>query len=217
LATAQASGLNILCVEGTQIVSKLVGESEQNLVNLFKMARENSPSVIIIDQIEALAGKRNFSGSTAFERLLSCFLIELDGVGTPEQGQTGAPLVLVIATTQDRTLLDPAILRPGRMDMQILVPIPDRQARLEILELATVKMTIVNEDGKTCEKQALLDTIACSNASVGMTGADLTSLCREAALLTLRGNIEASAVPISAFHTALKQLRRRKMNLKRSN
>ncbi|KAJ3319614.1 hypothetical protein HDV06_006176 [Boothiomyces sp. JEL0866] len=169
-------GSTFLTVSGASMYSSLLGESEAQIRQLFRNARSAAPSIIFLDEIDALVGKRGFasgkSGDSVQERILSTLLNEMDGIELAKD-------VLVVGATNRPDLVDAALLRPGRFDKVILVPAPNQQARKEILQVYTRKMPVSNLD---------YDLIASETAC--FTGADLKSLCRETALNQLRSNNE---------------------------
>lgn len=166
--------------------------------------------------MEALAPARGQDSSTeqAFDRLLSTLLVEMDGVGTQGGDATGdgGPLVIVVAATAHKARLDPAILRPGRLDLHLLLPLPDPHARRAILlrHMASMPVTThaaeveaalgvrpAQEDGRAAIAAAL------SERTAGMTGAQLENLCREAAMVALREDLAAGEVNAHHFAKAL--------------
>lgn len=130
------NSVNILPVDSASIVSSVIGQAERNLTSVFSVAREIAPAVVIIENIDLLVANRDYldndssSTSEAFSRLLSTLLIQVDGLRNPT---ADAPPVLVIATTTCLNLLDPALLRPGRIDVHIEVRPPNKQSRLQLL------------------------------------------------------------------------------------
>lgn len=157
----------------TQLYSMYVGEGEQNLREAFRRARLAAPSLLFLDEIDALAPKREASGggggADVGTRLLSALLTEMDGL----EGATG---VIVVGATNRPHALDAALLRPGRLDALVYVPPPDRAGRREVLR--------VHARGLALAAEANLEAIA--DAAEGFTGAELQSLCREAAFAALR-------------------------------
>lgn len=153
-------------VTGADILSKWVGESERNIARLFARARENRPSVIFIDEIDALFPRRGLATNDGYQAgVVDQFLGEMDGMG----GQDG---VFIIGATNRRDILDPALLRGGRLSRQIEIPLPDRSARLELFRLNTARMPLRGVD---------LDALA--DGTEGLSGADVKALCQEAAML----------------------------------
>jgi SpoVK/Ycf46/Vps4 family AAA+-type ATPase len=177
LMAARMAMANIFSVRGTDLLSSVVGESEVKLQRLFAAARASAPSIILLDRIESVAPVRGFDTSSeqSSDRLLSSLLVELDGVGGPRE------VVMVIATTDAKSSIDPALLRPGRMDIHIDVPLPDEPARRAILLSKLAEMPV-----PAPEAEEVAHAIAASSA--GMSGADLENLCRECAMEVIREN-----------------------------
>ncbi|MGC8662280.1 MAG: CDC48 family AAA ATPase [Candidatus Micrarchaeia archaeon] len=168
-AVANESDANFISISGPELVSKFVGESEEKLRTLFKEANEKAPSIIFMDEIDAIAPKREEATNEVERRMVSQLLTLMDGIG--KRGQ-----VIVLAATNRPEAIDPALRRPGRFDREIEIGVPDRNARKEILQIHTRNMPLA--------KDVDLDEIA--NITHGYTGADLSALVREAAMATLR-------------------------------
>ena len=170
-AVAHETDAHFSFLSGPEIVSKFYGESESRLREIFADAERNAPSIIFIDEIDAIAPKREeMGGEKQVERRIVAQLLALMD-GLKQRGQ-----VVVIAATNVPNLLDPALRRPGRFDREIEIPIPDRDGREEILAIHTRGMPL-SEDVN-------MDEIA--NITHGYVGADLAALCREAAMHALR-------------------------------
>jgi transitional endoplasmic reticulum ATPase len=187
-AAATESGANFIAVNGPEILSKWVGESERAIREIFRRARMVAPAIIFLDEIDSIAparGSRVDSGVT--DRIVNQLLTEMDGI-KPLRG------VVVIAATNRPDLLDPALLRPGRFDRIIKVPPPDRKARLEILKIHTRRVPLASD----------VDLEKLADMTNGFTGADLEALVREAVMLALREKLEAREVSIKYFLEALK-------------
>jgi transitional endoplasmic reticulum ATPase len=152
-------------VTAADLTSKWLGESERNVKRLFQRARENQPSVIFIDEVDAIASDRGEAWS--FRPQINQLLAEIDGI----KGQRG---VFVLAATNRPERLDPALLRGGRLSPRIEIPLPDRAARLAILERLSAAMPLESVD---------LDAVA--GATGELSGADLKALCQQAALLAM--------------------------------
>jgi transitional endoplasmic reticulum ATPase len=187
-AAATESGANFIAVNGPEILSKWVGESERAIREIFRRARMVAPAIIFLDEIDSIAparGSRVDSGVT--DRIINQLLTEMDGI---------KPLrsVVVIAATNRPDLLDPALLRPGRFDRIIKVPPPDRKARLEILKIHTRRVPLASD----------VDLEKLADMTNGFTGADLEALVREAIMLALREKLEAREVSMKYFLEALK-------------
>ncbi|KAG0237802.1 spermatogenesis associated protein 5 [Actinomortierella wolfii] len=184
-ALAQELGINFMLVEGSQIRSKIVGESEQNIARMFAQAKANAPCILFIDQIDVLAPARGttFSSENSGDRIVTSLLTEMDGFFT---GRAGSVVdVLVLAATNRPEVIDSAIMRPGRLDQIIHVPVPDEAVRLKILAgfLSKMPIKLDQEQIKTLAKD-----------TDGFSGADLENLCRETALICLRENIHNGQV-----------------------
>lgn len=167
-AVANESDAHFIDISGPELVSKFVGESEEKLREIFNEAKEKAPTVIFMDEIDAIAPKREEATNEVERRMVSQLLALLDGMGS--RGQ-----VIVIGATNRPNAIDPALRRPGRFDREIEIGVPDRNARKEILQIHTRNMPL---------KGVNLDELA--DLTHGYTGADLTALAREAAMCTLR-------------------------------
>jgi transitional endoplasmic reticulum ATPase len=188
-AVAHEACANFLAVRSTQILSKWFGESERQLARLFTRARQVAPAVIFLDEIDALAPRRgsHVGDPAATERIVNTLLVELDGI----QELNG---VVVIGATNRPSLLDPALLRPGRFDELIYVAIPDREGRLHILRALTASMPL----GPDVDLERL------SARTEGFTGADLEGLVRRAGLRALRESMSAMVTTMPHFEHALR-------------
>ncbi|XP_063900851.1 uncharacterized protein LOC135120478 isoform X4 [Zophobas morio] len=197
LALANLLQLKVVRVDCSSVRSKFVGESEKILSKIFTRCRLAAPCVLLLDQIDVLGLKRAADGDQSADRLLSCLLTEMDGIF----GNSVAPeSVLVVATTDRPEVLDPALLRPGRLEVHIEVPLPDKRARGEILE-AKLLHTPSN---------LTLDIFReAVDATAGCSGADLENLCREAVMTGLREDIHMPALEDCHMRTSLEELRRR--------
>jgi len=186
-AVATESESNFISIKGPEVMSKWVGESEKAVRMIFKKARQVAPCVVFLDEIDAIAHRRGYdTDSGVGERVVNQLLTSLDGLETLEG-------VVVVGATNRPDMVDPALLRTGRFDRLILVPVPDRQARIEILKVHTKEMPL---EGVDLEELAVeLD---------GYTGADIEGLCREAAMLALRENRKARKVTMAHFQEAMK-------------
>ncbi|MDI9618035.1 CDC48 family AAA ATPase [Methanothermobacter sp.] len=191
-AVANESQANFIAVKGPELLSKWVGESEKGVREVFRKARQTAPTVIFFDEIDSIASVR--SGSTAdsgvTQRVVNQLLTEIDGL---EELQD----VAVIAATNRPDILDPALLRPGRFDRHVKVEDPDREARLAIFKVHTKDMPLA--DDVNLEKLA--------DKTEGYVGADIEAVCREAAMLTLRENMDAEEVPMKHFLEAMEKIK----------
>ena len=167
-ALAGESNVNFVSVAGPELLDKYVGESEKAVREVFDRARQAAPAIVFFDEIDAIAGVRGES-SEATERVVSQLLTELDGL-------TENPNLVVLAATNRRESLDPALLRPGRLESHVEVPDPDREARREILA--------VHARGKPFADGVDLDALA--DDTGGLSGAQLESLLRAASMRAIR-------------------------------
>ncbi|WBB97510.1 AAA family ATPase [Solwaraspora sp. WMMA2080] len=183
-ALAGTGKANVLSVKGAELLSKWVGESERAVRELFRRAREAAPTLVFLDEVDALApvrGQASDGGTT--DRVVAALLTELDGVEALRN-------VVVIGATNRPDLVDPALLRPGRLERLVYVPPPDGAARTEILK-AAAKSVPLADDVDLTELAASLD---------GFSAADCAALVRESALAAMRESLEASSV--TAAHVA---------------
>jgi len=173
-AVATESEANFISIKGPEVFSKWVGESEKAIREVFRKARLSSPSIIFLDEVDAIAPRRGMSmaDSGVTERVVSQLLTEMDGLTPIER-------IVIIGATNRPELLDPAIMRPGRFEVMLYVPPPDEASRLQILKIHTGKMPL---------KEVSLEEIA--KETEGYSGADLEALCREAGLNALRRDAE---------------------------
>ena len=187
-AVATESNSNFISVKGPELFSKWVGESEKKVRELFRRAKQVAPSIIFFDEIDAMVPRRGMGyGEQVTEKIVSQMLTELSGLEDLHD-------VVVIAATNRPDMLDPALLRPGRFDRQILVPAPDEKARLKILEIKTKNMPIKGVNLKKLAKQ-----------TEDYSGADIEALCREAAMHALRKNKKSKEVTEKDFNKAFKE------------
>jgi len=174
-AIANESKVNFISVKGPALLSKYVGESEEAVRDVFRKARQASPCIIFFDEIDALIPARS-GGSTdshVSERVLSQFLAELDGIEELKG-------VLVLGATNRADILDPAVLRPGRFDDTVEIPMPDEGDRVEIFE--------VHLRNKPLEKG--IDPANLASRTEGFSGAEIASVCNRAALSAVRRAVE---------------------------
>ena len=168
-AVANESDANFYYVGGPEIISKYVGESEERLRKLFAEAQENAPSIIFIDEIDAIAPKREEVIGEVEKRMVSQLLTIMDGLKA--RGE-----VIVIGATNRQDTIDPALRRPGRFDREIEIGVPDKQGRNEIMNIQVRNMPL-DKDVNVAEIAAVTH---------GYTGADLSLLSKEAAIKSLR-------------------------------
>jgi len=176
LARAIASQLetNFLRVVSSAIVDKYIGESARLIREMFNYARDHQPCIIFMDEIDAIGGRRFSEGSSAdreIQRTLMELLNQMDGFDTLGQ-------VKIIMATNRPDTLDPALLRPGRLDRKIEIPLPNEQGRLDILKIHARKMA----------KNGEIDWESIVKLSDGFNGADLRNLCTEAGLFAIRAD-----------------------------
>lgn len=194
-ALATESGLNFLAVKGPEIFNKYVGESERAIREIFRKARAASPSIIFFDEIDAIAGDRDGdSSTTAALNVLTSLLNEIDGVEELKG-------VVIVGATNKPTEIDPALLRPGRLDRHIYVAPPDYDTRLQILQKCSRKFNLQSGD-ESVDLQKLAEL------TDGCSGAEVTLLCQEAGLAAIMENKEATTVTNKHFEHALKGISR---------
>jgi transitional endoplasmic reticulum ATPase len=172
-AVASESEANFIHINGPEIMSKFYGESEQKLRKIFEDAEENAPSIIFIDEIDAIAPKREDVQGEVERRVVAQLLATMDGLKS--RGQ-----VVVIAATNRVNAIDPALRRPGRFDREIEIGVPDKTGRLEVLHIHSRGMPLTEEG------DLRVDLAALASRTHGFVGADLHALCREAAMKALR-------------------------------
>ncbi|KAI0260648.1 AAA family ATPase [Gloeopeniophorella convolvens] len=192
-ATAAESGVNFVAVRGPELLNKYVGESERAVREIFRKARSAAPSIIFFDEIDALATSRS-QGATdggTHEGVLFSLLNEMDGV----EELVG---VTVIGATNRPEALDPALVRPGRLDRILYVGPPDFAGRVEIFRIRTRSMSV----------DPALDFDTLASLTSGCSGAEITAVCQEAALITMQEDINAAFVPRHAFIAAAKAVKR---------
>jgi len=171
-AVANESGASFYTINGPEIMSKFYGQSEENLRKIFEDAEKNAPSIIFIDEIDAIAPKRSEVHGEVERRVVSQMLTLMDGL-------KGRGKLIVIGATNIPDSMDPALRRPGRFDREIRLGVPDRNGRKEILQIHTRGMPLSDD----CNLDDLADI------TYGFVGADLAALAREAAMNTLRKHL----------------------------
>ena len=215
-AVATESEANFVSVRGPELLSKWVGESERGIREIFRRARQASPCVIFFDEIDSIAPIRGAGGETAVtERVVSQLLTELDGM----ENMHG---VVVLAATNRPDMIDPALLRPGRFDKIIQIPLPDKESRKMILKINAEKIPIVNDPNDP--QRVDIDKIA--ELTDGLSGADTAAIANTAVSLVIHEfldthpdvkDIEKSSgdakVTMKHFEAAVKKVREQK-NLK---
>ncbi len=190
-AVATESKANFISVKGPEVLSKWVGESEKAVREIFKKAKQASPCIVFLDEIDSIAPRRgSYGDSGVTERIVNQLLTSLDGIETL-QG------VVVIAATNRPDMIDTALLRAGRFDKLVYIPAPDRGSRLKILEVHTKKMPLARD----------VDLNALADETEGYVGADIENLCREAGMVAFRESLDASEVSQKHFLEALKGIK----------
>jgi len=187
---ATESESNFISIKGPEVFSKWVGESEKAIREVFRKARMASPAVIFFDEIDSLVPRRGmgYGNSGVSERVISQLLTEMDGIMALED-------IVVIAATNRPDIVDPAVLRPGRFDRLIYVPEPDETARLEIFKVHAKDMPLSKD----------MDLKELAHITKGYSGADISAVCREAAMNALREDINAKDVTLSDFEKAMER------------
>ena len=171
-AVANETNAHFISISGPEIMSKFYGESEARLREIFKEAKEKSPSIIFIDEIDSIAPKREEVTGEVERRVVSQLLSLMDGL-------EGRGKVVVIAATNRPNAIDPALRRPGRFDREVEIKVPDKRGRLEILQIHTRHMPLVSD----------VDSEKLAAVTHGYVGADLEYLCKEAAMKSLRRHL----------------------------
>jgi transitional endoplasmic reticulum ATPase len=188
-AVATESEANFISIKGPEVFSKWVGESEKAVREIFRKARMAAPCIIFIDEIDAMASKRGGDGdSHSGERVVNTLLTEMDGLLNLKN-------VVVIAATNRPELIDSALMRPGRFDRLVQIPVPDEKTRLEIFKVHTAKMPLEKD----------VDVKQLAKVTNGYTGADIEGMCREAGMQAIR--TKANKVSQAHFDHALKIIR----------
>lgn len=190
-AIATESEANFIPIRGPEIFSKWVGESEKAIREIFRKARQTAPSIIFFDEIDAIAPERGLDpGHKIIDTVVNQLLSEISGLQNLDQ-------VMCIAATNRPEILDKALLRPGRFDKLIYVPLPDENARLSIFKIHTQNMPISSD--VDLEKLAQLTN--------GYSGADIENICREAVMILIRENPDADIVSMKYFDFAIAKIR----------
>ncbi len=191
-AVASESEANFISVKGPELLSKWVGESEKGVREVFRKAKQAAPTVIFFDEIDAIASARsgNDTDSGVTKRVVNQLLTEMDGL---EELQD----VAIIAATNRPDILDAGLVRPGRFDRHIQVKEPDEEARYAIFKVHTKDMPLAED----------VDLKKLAKNTEGYVGADIESVCREAAMLTLRNDLEANEIPYKYFKEAIDKVK----------
>jgi transitional endoplasmic reticulum ATPase len=208
-AVANESEINFISISGPSLMSKYIGESERGVREVFRKAKQASPCILFFDEIDSLVPMRGGGGNTTHvtERVISQFLTELDGIEELKG-------VVVLAATNRLDIIDPAILRAGRFDLILELPVPDQKARLEIFKIHT--------EGKPLDKNVSLKEL--TQKTEGWTGADIEAIVRRASMQAVKGFIEKHKegyiekeikrfdITKEHFDEAIKSMRKQKEN-----
>ena len=194
---ATESRMHFMAIKGPQLLNKWVGESEKAINEVFRRARFAAPTVIFFDEIDSIAGKRGSDGSSSSsgvgDRILTQLLTELDGINPRNQ-------IVFIAATNRPDIIDPALLRPGRLDRHIYIKMPDRESRLSILTIVAQKMNSFSSD---------ISLDYWSDRTDGYSGAEMVAFCQAAAMNSMIEDPENAItvgeqkVDILSFHLNL--------------
>lgn len=190
-AIATESQANFISIKGPEVMSKWVGESEKAVREIFKKAKQSAPTIVFLDELDAIAPRRGmFASSGVTDRIVNQLLTSMDGM----EAMKG---VVIISATNRLDIIDPALLRAGRFDRIIYIAPPKKEARLKILKVHTKQMPLSSDVN--------LESI--SEKTENYTGADLENLTREAGLHAIRQNIDAKQVTMKNFDIALQRVR----------
>ncbi len=190
-ALASSGRLSVHAVKGAELMDKWVGASEKAVRDLFRRARDSAPSLVFLDEIDALAPRRGQSSDSGVtDRVVAALLTELDGIDPLRD-------VVVLAATNRPDLIDPALLRPGRLERLVFVAPPDAEGRLEILCTASKSVPLADD----------VDLDALAGELTGYSGADCVALLREAALTAMRRSIDAADVTAADIAAARGKVR----------
>jgi len=170
-AAANESGVNFISVKGPQLISRYVGESERGVREIFKKAKQAAPTILFLDEIDSLVPRRGSSSTDAHvtERVISQFLTEMDGIEELKG-------VVVLAATNRLDLIDPALLRSGRFDLLLEMPVPDEKTRVEIFKIHTKNMPLAKD----------IDLEKFAHQTDNKVGSDIEFICHKAAMLAIR-------------------------------
>ena len=182
-AVAAESEVNFVRVQGPELLDRYVGESEKAVREVFDRARQTAPAIVFFDEIDAVATDRDRAGNEVTERVVSQLLTEFDAV-------SDNPNLIVLAATNRKSALDPALLRAGRLESHVEVPAPDEAARRAILAVHTREKPLAEG----------VDLDALAERTAGYSGADLAAVCREAAMLAVRAVADAYPGPEANDH-----------------
>ncbi len=193
-AVANESDANFISVKGPELLSKWVGDSEKGIREVFRKAKQTAPTVIFFDEIDAIASTRGTAGDSGVtQRVVNQLLTEMDGMEELHD-------ISVIAATNRKDIIDPALLRAGRFDRHVEVGIPDKKSREAIFKVHTKDMPLASD--VKIEKLA--------EKTDGYVGSDIEAVCREAVMLTLRDNMDAEKVEMKQFEKAMEKVKPKK-------
>ena len=190
-AIAHESKANFISIKGPEVMSKWVGESEKAVRELFKKARQVAPTIVFLDELDSIAPMRGTdTGSHVTDSVVNQLLTSIDGMESMDG-------VIVVGATNRPDIIDPSLLRPGRFDRLVMIPSPDSTARLEIFKIHTKEMPL--------DSDVNLDVLA--ELTESYSGADIESLCREAAMIAIRENEKSKKVKNIHFEKAMEGVR----------
>jgi len=190
-AVASESSANFISIKGPEVMSKWVGESEKAVRELFKKARQVAPTIVFLDELDSIAPMRGTdTGSHVTDSVVNQLLTSIDGLESMEG-------VVVVGATNRPDIIDAGLLRPGRFDRLVMIPSPDKKARLEIFKIHTKNMPL--------DKDVNLKKLA--DLTENYSGADIESLCREAAMLAIRKSDKSKKVTKENFDQAMDSVR----------
>ena len=213
-AVATESEANFISVKGPELLSKWVGESERGIREIFRRARQASPCIIFFDEVDSIAPVRGMGESAVTEKVVSQLLTELDGIESLHE-------VVVIAATNRPDMIDRALIRPGRFDKIVLVPMPDKAGRIKILEISSRDIPIDREMGTANGiNPDYVDIEKIAESADGLSGADVAAIANTATSLLIHEfieefpdpkeaekQVENSKVTMRHFEAALKKVR----------
>ncbi len=188
-AAASQTGVNFISVKGPSLISKYIGESEKAIREVFKIAKQTSPTILFFDEIDSLVPRRGIGSTEAhvIERVISQFLTEMDGIEELKG-------VVVLAATNRLDLVDPALLRSGRFDLHLELPKPDDKAREEIFKIHTKNKPLAQD----------IDLENLNNKTEGMVGSDIEFICRKASMFAIREYIESQKSKVKSQNLELR-------------
>lgn len=196
-ALANESGVNFISVKGPELFNKYVGESEKGVREVFRKAKQASPCIVFFDEVDSLVPQRGGGDSFVADRVIGQFLAEMDGI----EEMKG---VMILAATNRIDRVDSALLRPGRFDLTIELPMPDQKARLEIFKVHT--------KAKPLDKDVDLEKFA--KDTEGKSGADIEAICREAGMNAIREFIKSGRKDIEKFRITKDDFKKHIINRK---